>query len=135
MEPIIGYWLDPAIGGLPRTPKLGVRLEGRSELRPNSSTKRLSLLWRPTLVICHLRELSFHSSFQVCPDQPGVLSGLLGGDRWFVGRERVLSHIATGGGFSGRARASRPSFLSRYSNGRTVFRSRVSRVESCRRKG
>ncbi len=40
MEPIIGYWLDPAIGGLPRTPKLGVRLEGRSELRPNSSTKR-----------------------------------------------------------------------------------------------
>ena len=36
MEPITGHWLDPALGTVVRTPDLGIRLEGLSELRPNS---------------------------------------------------------------------------------------------------
>jgi hypothetical protein len=36
MEPIIGHWLDPAIGMVERTPNLGVRLEGVSAPRLNS---------------------------------------------------------------------------------------------------
>jgi hypothetical protein len=36
VEQIIGHWLDLAIGPVKRTPGLGIRLEGLSEVRPNT---------------------------------------------------------------------------------------------------
>jgi hypothetical protein len=100
MEPIIGHWLDVATEAGERTPDLGIRLEGLSEVRPNSkamscpncSSGQLSLFATcETSAFIHLSKFAL-MALQVCVDCAAETDGSVGANGFFP----VLRHIEDG---------------------------------------
>jgi hypothetical protein len=90
VEPIAGHWLDPAIGPVEPTPHLGIRLEGFSELRPNSRAASCLHCGRQLFVLAtyessafiHLSKFAL-ATLEFCPACSKESDGSSGGNGFF----------------------------------------------------
>jgi len=90
MEPITGHWLDVAAEEVERAPRLGVRLEGISEPRPNSKVQSCPKCGGPLLLFSTYEKSAFiHLSksaliaLELCPVCSAETDGSSGGNGFF----------------------------------------------------